>query len=467
VTLDSNGAAFEAGARDSMGDIGRNEPCSCGSGKKYKKCCLLKEAPAATSARQRLHDADGRLLRDVMRWAVGAFGEEFEAAYDEYAQDPEKDSVHYQLFVPWSCCHFRVRGRPVIDWYLEARARNLPLSDRAWLESQQRAWLSVWEVTAVQPGEGMHVTDLLTGEKRAVQEVSGSKMLVVRDALLARVVDHDGSSVFAGCHPRTLPPQEADDVVRWVRMFARGRGKFMKMEKVRAAETEKMLLDVWNKVVDAMDRRPLPVLHNTDGEPILMTTDHYTPSSTKALAAIEERLAREPGVIPPDPDERGPERDYAFTRAGNKMHKSWDNTIVGRAIVDPRGVRLETNSRARADALRGRFEALCDGLATHRAREHVDPMSKVRKGRAGERLEEKSPEAAAAVRAFKVEQYQTWLDEELPALDGKTPREAVKTPARRRQVEVILKEIEHREVREPEGVRFDVGKLRKELGLRS
>ncbi|MBU3912866.1 MAG: SEC-C domain-containing protein [Nanoarchaeota archaeon] len=23
--------------------IGRNEPCPCGSGKKYKKCCLEKE----------------------------------------------------------------------------------------------------------------------------------------------------------------------------------------------------------------------------------------------------------------------------------------------------------------------------------------------------------------------------------------------------------------------------------------
>ena len=23
--------------------VGRNEPCSCGSGKKYKKCCLLKK----------------------------------------------------------------------------------------------------------------------------------------------------------------------------------------------------------------------------------------------------------------------------------------------------------------------------------------------------------------------------------------------------------------------------------------
>ena len=26
-----------------MGKIGRNDPCPCGSGKKYKQCCLLKE----------------------------------------------------------------------------------------------------------------------------------------------------------------------------------------------------------------------------------------------------------------------------------------------------------------------------------------------------------------------------------------------------------------------------------------
>jgi uncharacterized protein YecA (UPF0149 family) len=24
--------------------VGRNDPCPCGSGKKYKKCCLLKGA---------------------------------------------------------------------------------------------------------------------------------------------------------------------------------------------------------------------------------------------------------------------------------------------------------------------------------------------------------------------------------------------------------------------------------------
>ncbi len=31
--------------------IGRNEPCPCGSGKKYKKCCLNKAQPVSGSSR--------------------------------------------------------------------------------------------------------------------------------------------------------------------------------------------------------------------------------------------------------------------------------------------------------------------------------------------------------------------------------------------------------------------------------
>ncbi len=29
-----------------MNKIGRNDPCPCGSGKKYKQCCLLKSKPS-------------------------------------------------------------------------------------------------------------------------------------------------------------------------------------------------------------------------------------------------------------------------------------------------------------------------------------------------------------------------------------------------------------------------------------
>ncbi|MGA2148003.1 MAG: SEC-C metal-binding domain-containing protein [Bryobacteraceae bacterium] len=33
--------------RRSAPKIGRNEPCPCGSGRKYKRCCLLKPQTAA------------------------------------------------------------------------------------------------------------------------------------------------------------------------------------------------------------------------------------------------------------------------------------------------------------------------------------------------------------------------------------------------------------------------------------
>ncbi len=32
-------------------DIGRNDPCPCGSGKKYKQCCLAKDEAKARAAR--------------------------------------------------------------------------------------------------------------------------------------------------------------------------------------------------------------------------------------------------------------------------------------------------------------------------------------------------------------------------------------------------------------------------------
>ncbi len=36
--------AFGEPAVNPVRDVGRNDPCPCGSGKKYKKCCLGKEA---------------------------------------------------------------------------------------------------------------------------------------------------------------------------------------------------------------------------------------------------------------------------------------------------------------------------------------------------------------------------------------------------------------------------------------
>ena len=39
---------------------GRNDPCHCGSGRKYKQCCLEKDDAAAREARAKAADAPSR-----------------------------------------------------------------------------------------------------------------------------------------------------------------------------------------------------------------------------------------------------------------------------------------------------------------------------------------------------------------------------------------------------------------------
>ncbi|GFP25213.1 hypothetical protein HKBW3S25_00671, partial [Candidatus Hakubella thermalkaliphila] len=63
---------------------------------------------------------------------------------------------------------------------------------------------------------------------------------------------------------------------------------------------------------------------------------------------------------------------------------------------------------------------------------------------------------------------QKWIDQPVPALGGKTPREAVRSKRGKKKVEELLKffeNIEERRRRAGESW-YDVNKLRKMLGLR-
>jgi hypothetical protein len=54
-----------------MSAIGRNDPCPCGSGKKYKRCCLEKDAPAPGAWTAAERDS---ALASLMRFARRDFG---------------------------------------------------------------------------------------------------------------------------------------------------------------------------------------------------------------------------------------------------------------------------------------------------------------------------------------------------------------------------------------------------------
>ena len=66
-----------------MSEIGRNDPCPCNSGKKYKKCCLIKQQQTDVWANKLAND-------DFEKW----FAEDEKAGVKNMAEAMANPPVH-------------------------------------------------------------------------------------------------------------------------------------------------------------------------------------------------------------------------------------------------------------------------------------------------------------------------------------------------------------------------------------
>ena len=101
--------------------VGRNDPCPCGSGRKYKSCHQAADTAvvAATPASGEVspsHRMDERLVDELMIWAMKRFRDETADALLRLDADPE---ITMQLGAPLLAYGLPIGGRRVVDWYLE------------------------------------------------------------------------------------------------------------------------------------------------------------------------------------------------------------------------------------------------------------------------------------------------------------------------------------------------------------
>ncbi len=403
----------------------------------------------------------------MSRFAKKRFGAEWlRTVLAEYSDGDQLTEHDLQLLIPLAVYHYDNDGKTLAQLYRDDRGHRLSDDMREWLEAQDKAWLSVWEVQTVEVGIGVAVKDLLTHEVRFVNEVKGSKILRPRDCVLSRVVNLGRISVFCGMHPRFLTPGQADIVVRMARRMCGVRTRAVAFEKLREVAVQLELFDFWHLQVEEADRpRSFPQLANTDGDPLLLTTDHFEFDAANR-AAVVEALQKIDGAQKAI-DENG-QTEVPFTKHGNAKIKAWDNTVIGSVLIIEARLKIETNSIKRADDLRRRVEAGLSGLVRHRLRYHADIEStlKAAKGRPTAAEKEQPPELTAMLREFKERHMVQWLDEEVPALGGLTPRAAAKKPTSRAKLELLLRDLENREARLPAEEQFDFSKVREQLGLK-
>ena len=452
--------------------VGRNDLCPCGSGLKYKKCHLPLEEPKPPEVepnRAPVHDAGLRLVQRITQWAFDRFGSEFEEAGSGLGLEDMQAGL--QFIVPWAIFHHPIQGKPAVEWFALEEADNISWRERALIDGQRQAWVGMWEVRETVPGKSMILADLLSGEKRLVQEASASRTLVARDVILSRVVDFGDTSVIDGMHPYTLPPEEASHAVGIVQDLLRSKLPIA-IERLREIITALLIVDVWRKVVDDyIERRSTPPrLTNTDGDPFRQTVDRYrfAPADRNTIEAAVGALK---SSFPIEEHDDGT-RSITFFKSGNRQYEHWDNTTIGVVITSQDELRIETNSTRRANALRKRIEKACRELIADHQRTQTDAAdlfaasaaSRDDEGRRA-RPEAVDPEFQSVILDQKIGFYANWTTTPIPALGGKTPKQALRSLRGREALNALLKTIENTEARQPAATRYDVNILRRALRM--
>ena len=448
----------------------RNDKCPCGSGKKYKHCCLGNREPATTEPGRLAHvrlEAETRVFGDMLDWTIRRFGKSWwTVATEEILPDVSTAQPLLEFLVPWIGYHHPLDGMPPAAHFLAERGPRLAPSARVILEANLGAWLSFWEVRRVDPGVGLELFDLLTHEARYVHEVLPSKSVPRWAVVLAFVPGYEGINTFGGLHPHPLRPGGVDASVEGIRRILRIREGAVPAERLRAPQVQIALLEAWTIALESQREaasRP-PVMQNTDGDPIAICTDHFEFSEVRR-DDIFDRLRAIEGA---DRDESDAGASVVvFSRAGNAVHASWDNTVIGRAVLDGNRLRVESNSVARADALKRRIKAATGRLLRLRVRDISDgaSMFKQAQAQAPRPVPPSDPRLQAVLREALNRHYGSWVDSPIPALDGATPREAAARPMLRPRLVALLKDLEYLEGAKPEAERFDAGQLWRELGI--
>lgn len=202
-----------------MTKTGRNDPCPCGSGKKYKHCCLRNETAGKSAAmgRDRAWDTMMDKLLDFSR--ESRFQAELVMAFElfwnktyEIDQVSSLEPARVMDFLDWYAHDYRTAadGRRIVEIFLEQGGETLSEHERQALRADSESLFSAFEVKEIEGGTSVHLRDLFQGEELQVHHTQPLPGLKVGQVLLARLAEWGDFHRFSWISA-LIPPEAADD----------------------------------------------------------------------------------------------------------------------------------------------------------------------------------------------------------------------------------------------------------------
>jgi hypothetical protein len=387
-------------------------------------------------------------------------------------------------FEDFTTCSFEPDQRNVVEDYLKRRGWKASAPVKSYLRALQSSVMSVYEVVDTAPGSHCHLRDLIRGgEPIRVEDRLGSQDLVQWDPIAARLLEIKGK-VYMSAGVLRLSFDDATEIVEEIRKLEKEL-----LNKVRRPLRQEGLTEIDIKslpVADAVlgEMAPLftrtwlatmlgrlldpslPEVRNVEGEPVQFCETRLPLLDLSSREQIEARLdalaeLTRDGADPPhwgwtaaSSSAPGVDHQAGSDHALQLQGLAENGTrLLGSVRLERDALILETNSTGRAERGRDLLAAALGALVGLPLTSIQTPAQALAEGGV------EAPRPPATQLALSLEEqnealqpmldghYRAVLDAPLPALDGKTPRQAVRSKAGREKAARWLKYLENQTAR--------------------
>lgn len=462
--------------------VGRNEPCPCGSGKKYKKCCSGKNLNAERAKAEKDHWSEVQknekltlnqlASRKVIDWmtnkheniihnalhhllgyhdikkAIELFNEDFLTQLaNEYAMLDYEDKFLDQT---------------LLSLFLEKKKPLLEQEEIETFLAKLNSYKTLYEVQKVKQGKGLWLKDYFSGEKFFVHEISGTETIKKWDILFARIenLNNKNNQTITGCILSF--PREGDCYLNDLK------NQYKEALKLFQPGSEEWLFN-FRHTMTPMIVQNLIEYHLTMGELKLVNKENNDLIFCSFSAPVSdykqlENFFRSHKLLQFVHHDR---REKVF----HWLDKN--DSIIGEFRLKRKFITIEANSHERLEIIKKKFlKNIKDWVGEWNLEEKLANGQKSTSAQGREMqfdthfIEADSEEKIDEIIAQKTKDYyQYWLDMPIPALDGMTPREASQRNSMKEKLIDLLKLIENHHEHNKDIPGMDIKKIKKKLDI--
>ncbi len=481
---------------------GRNAPCPCGSGKKFKKCCgfdLPREAEAflepisddmrtGTKVDLYFESFRGVLLYAETLKASSKFGTDLRHMwrdFEERFKPGTEDGLYDSFFMNWFALdnRFGVDQRTAVERMMdEVRFKTVRPEVQEAIRTLSDSYSTCYVVKKLRE-DAIIFEELATGIQWTVYRIGDPYEEEAKPGVIwhARFVGPRTGAYYFG-QPFIFDPEAKADFTKIAKAQV---ASFKEYASTRSLAFEiprdafKASVRFWAEYFYRGSERDEgdddedmdgagggPAVSTTDGEKIRFSSVVLKIVDDNGLA---EKLSRM-NALEYDADNGC----WVWLKKGNRRMKSLENTLLGRIFIRGKELVGEVNSLERALRLKNKLSIGLGKLVEFDRIDSKDmaampPMSEEER-RAFEEAQRRihaDPEVRKELLRRLEEYYlKNWIASRIPALDNKTPLQALKTREGRLQLEALINQMEGMNAARPDYLPvMDMNILRRKLGL--